>query len=1042
MNPFRLIVACLALPLALTAQVYEVGLVAGNPSQSGSITDGTINPSVARFSAPVGISVNTAGRLFVVDTSSTGVRMVNLVGDGTVSTLATGFSAPQGVVVGAAGSIFVADTLHHQVRKILSDDANPPVTIIAGTGFAGNADNPAEFDSLRGIAISPSNPVVAFICDTNNHTIRKLNVQTGEVTTLAGQAGVSGSKDGTGATARFNFPSALAVTSAEVIYVADTGNHVIRRITSAGVVTTLAGEIGISGFRDKLLSSTSQARFNSPWGLVLDSTGNLIVCDSGNHVIRKVTTAGAVSTIAGKQNTAGFKNATSGRQALFNTPKGICRGQIGSSEIFFVTDTGNKCIRSINQTIPGPTITAHPIGQTIALNGLATFKVTATRPANTLPLSYQWRKDGVDIPGETASTLTISNVQPEDQGAYSVIVAVPGGEALVSHAAPLVIKGQQTWLWTSRFGTTSPDAVQGLDLLQTTSKTALWASGLAGGHALKRLSPITGLPASSVVISSKGDGAHDLAADADGGVFGGMDRGVLQDTFGHVTKHSSTGTKVWGMDLGRRVVPTTTTAVTDVFAVVIDTNKQLRIGGDFSGNVSFPSRKVQSGVDPVKLGSASRSRRSGLVGRIDPDGDVEWMRELYGTAADRGDSRIYGLVCAADGSVYACGRIGPGGRVMRSADTADLEVLTNTAASCPIVVKYNANGAFQWAHVVDSDGEYFSIALDTDNNPWVTGHQTSPLTAVLRELNPITGIVESGILAANGRGTSVTFHATNGIAWLIADPAGQLEVLDRSFPGVSGYRVVRLDAMTLAPEWDLPVFGSLAAMPASDQADIIYATDGRLYASLNFIEEDRPRPVVDFVGRGQLSMTGRKQDGLVAVIGEIPEFGSQPSSLLLPTGGTATFSSTSMGEIIPTFQWYKGSTALPGKTSGTLTLSNVKLTDAGSYLVKLKNGRDTVISNTVQLGLVDSTPKAITKAAGSTATISAVTAGSGLSYAWFNGANPVTDVPGRISGSSGRVLVIKNLSAMDAGAYRCVVSSIHAPGSTVDSGIMTLTVTP
>ena len=167
MNPFRLIVACLALPLALTAQVYKVGLVAGNPSQSGSITDGTINPSVARFSAPVGISVNTAGRLFVVDTSSTGVRMVNLVGDGTVSTLATGFSAPQGVVVGAAGSIFVADTLHHQVRKILSDDANPPVTIIAGTGFAGTADNPAEFDSLRGIAISPSNSAVAFICDTN-----------------------------------------------------------------------------------------------------------------------------------------------------------------------------------------------------------------------------------------------------------------------------------------------------------------------------------------------------------------------------------------------------------------------------------------------------------------------------------------------------------------------------------------------------------------------------------------------------------------------------------------------------------------------------------------------------------------------------------------------------------------------------------------------------------------------------------------------------------------------------------------------------------
>jgi hypothetical protein len=1041
MSPRSLVLALLALPLLSWGQVVEVGLVAGHPTQSGAITDGTISPSVARFSAPTGIAFNAAGRLLVVDTAAPSVRLVSLVGGGAVSTLATGFLAPQGVSVESGGSIFVADTQRHQIKKILSDDANPPVTVIAGTGFAGTSDNPAEFDSPRGIALAPGNPSLAFVCDTNNHTVRKVNLTTGEVITLAGQAGVSGSRDGTGSAARFNLPSALVVTQDEVVYVADTGNHAIRKITSAGVVTTLAGEKGTSGFRDKTLQSTTLARFSSPWGMVFDASGALLVCDSANHVIRKVTTAGVVSTIAGNPSQAGFKNATSGRQALFNNPRGICRGQVGSTAVFYIADTGNKCIRSLNTTIPGPTITSHPIGVALKVGATATFKVTATRPANTLPLVYQWRKDGAELPGETNSTLTIANVQAANQGAYSVIVAVPGGEALVSHPAPLVITGRQTWLWPSRFGSTGVDAVQGLVLRENTTRgTALWASGFSGGHVLKRISPLTGLPTFSSVLSSKGDGAHDLAIDSEAGLFVGMDRGVIQDTYGLLTRHSAAGARTWALDLGRRVVPSTTTAVTDVFAVDLTPEGKPCIGGEFSGFVSFPSRGANPGT-ALRLGSASRVRKSGLIGKLDRDGKVEWVRELYSTATDRGDTRVTGLVCDEDGAVYVCGHIGPNARIMRTADSADLELLTNTADSTGFVMKYDAAGTFLWAHLAAVDSDYSSISLDTAGNPWVTGYQTSPLQAALRELDPSTGAVVSEVLAANARGTSVTFHPTLGIGWLLADPAGLLQVLGRSFPGVPGYRVLKLNSTTLGPVWDLPVFGSLTSMPISDQADLLFGSDGRLFASLNFLEEDRPRSVVDFSGRGQVLMKGRRQDGFVAIISELPEVGVQPLSQILAKGSTATFAVTATGELPPSFQWYKASAALSGKNTNTLTLPNIALTTAGVYSVKLKNGRDTLTSQSAQLAVVDTAAKTVTKAAGSTVTLTVATAGTGLSYLWHKNGSPIDpDVPGVRTGTRSKTLTLQKITINEAGTYTCEVKSAPAGGTTLFGGANTLVV--
>jgi secreted PhoX family phosphatase len=123
------------------------------------------------------------------------------------------------------------------------------------------------------------------------------------VTTLAGAAGMSGSADGTGATARFNGPSGVAVDSAGNVYVADQHNHTIRKVTADGVVTTLAGTAGMSGSAD---GTGAAARFNQPTGAAVDSAGNVYVADQLNSIIRKVTPTGITTTIAGTAGMAGI----------------------------------------------------------------------------------------------------------------------------------------------------------------------------------------------------------------------------------------------------------------------------------------------------------------------------------------------------------------------------------------------------------------------------------------------------------------------------------------------------------------------------------------------------------------------------------------------------------------------------------------------------------------------------------------------------------------------------------------------------------------
>jgi sugar lactone lactonase YvrE len=302
--------------------------------------------TAAQFFFPYGIALDSSGNIFVVDSGNHKIRKIT--SQGVVSTFAGSgsrgstdgrgadveFKDPSGIAVDS-GNIFVADTLNHKIRKTVAG-----VTFIT---FAGSSEGDAigqgtaaQFNRPYGIALDSSGNI--FVADTYNHKIRKITPQ-GEVSTFAGSS--KDFADGKGTTAKFNNPKGIAVDNNGNIFVADSGNHKIRKITSQGVVSTFAGrslsEI-YGGFAD---GKGTDAKFALPSGIAVDSSGNVFVADSYNHKIRKITPQGEVSTLAGSSN--GFADGK-GTTAKFETPSGIAVDNDGN---ILVTDLKNHKIRKI-----------------------------------------------------------------------------------------------------------------------------------------------------------------------------------------------------------------------------------------------------------------------------------------------------------------------------------------------------------------------------------------------------------------------------------------------------------------------------------------------------------------------------------------------------------------------------------------------------------------------------------------------------------------------------------------------------------------------
>lgn len=303
---------------------------------TAAMVNGVFN--AARYSRPNGL-VSYGASLFVADTDNCVIRKVTA--NGNASTFAGTaevpgkvegavgigkFKYPEGLAVDASGNLYVADTSNHSIRKT---NTGGVISNVSGGIYPGNTNgslNGATFKTPSRLAVDTSNNI--YVADRGNFIIRKITASV--VSTLVGGPAI-------------NYPNGLAVGGDGNLYLADTGKHGISQITPAGVVTTFVGEsvvpmlfTPISGTAD---GTGIAAQFNGPFDLAYDSSGNLIVVDSTNNTIRKVTPAGVVTTIGG---TPGFVGSAGGigPAGLFSAPRGVTT--IGAD--IYISDTGNNRI--------------------------------------------------------------------------------------------------------------------------------------------------------------------------------------------------------------------------------------------------------------------------------------------------------------------------------------------------------------------------------------------------------------------------------------------------------------------------------------------------------------------------------------------------------------------------------------------------------------------------------------------------------------------------------------------------------------------------
>ena len=322
-------------------------LLAGAVGGSGNV-DGV--GTAARFSNPSGIAVDANGNVFVTDQANNTIRMIRpggqvtcmagswIQGSGDGTGGKAGFFAPMGVAAAQDGTLFVADHGNYTVRKVFATGA---VSTLAGLAGIMGSDNglgtAARFFSPSAVAVDAQYNV--YVVEDANATIRKIT-PAGLVSSLAGSPWGFGSADGQGSAAQFFEPGGIAVDGQGNCYVADTLNHSIRKVTPTGYVSTLAGSAGKSGYSD---GTGAGALFDFPMGLAVDTGGNLYIADSANAIIRKMTPSGTVTTLAGSPENSGFADGV-GSAARFNDPCGIC---VDAGGTLYVADSGNNVVRKI-----------------------------------------------------------------------------------------------------------------------------------------------------------------------------------------------------------------------------------------------------------------------------------------------------------------------------------------------------------------------------------------------------------------------------------------------------------------------------------------------------------------------------------------------------------------------------------------------------------------------------------------------------------------------------------------------------------------------
>lgn len=785
--------------------------------------------------------------------------------DGTGS--AARFANPQGAVGDGAGNLYVADSNNHTIRKVTSAGV---VTTFAGAAIQSGTTNGtltvARFSSPQGLAIDGSGNLYV----AGGNMIRKISA--GNVTTLAGSStGLSGSADNAvGSSATFNFPTRLAVDAAGNVYVADSNNHKIRKITPAGAVTTIAGG-GATGTSSGNTDGVGTAGlFNFPRGIVALADGTLYVADSSNHTIRRVATDGTVTTVAGLAGTSGTTDNATPTSARFSTPQDLFYD--ATANALYVVD-GAHTIRKIDLANGSAVTTVAGTGFQI---GFTDATGTAARFNN--PRGIGWMGTGFGITDSSSNTIRFLT----PAGVVSTLAGLTPGSADGTGTGARFYQPEGIVRDSSGNLYVCDDANRTIRKI-TPAGVVTTFSGVA--------SPVSGSIVDGNATTARYGFPRYLAINEAAGVIYVWDSGVV---------------------------------------------RKLQLS---DGSVSFV---------------AGANFSSGAVDSATP-------------SAARFGSQVTGLAVASTGDIYVSDftnntirKVTPAGVVTTvagvagSSGTVDGSVAGGAASSTVRV-------ALPQAIAIDSSDNVFFTQnngairkIDPAGNVTTFAGQT--VNSQLDGAFPFSRVSSAAALAFGADG-NLYACGNSPFLWKIS-PTGTITTLAGSF--TSGY----VDASGSSVRFD----GS---------AGLVVAPDGTIFIS-------------------------DKNNGVIrrAVATPAITFTTIPASQSVPVGTNVTLTVSATGVAGINYQWVKNGVDIPGATSNTYTITNAQTTDSGNYAVRAFSGNSVAVSANGVLTVLAAvandnfaSPTALTGLSGAAATVTnSVATGEVGEPVHFNGNTTASSV--------------------------------------------------
>ncbi len=438
-----------------TAMCFGQGVISTVAGNGTNAATGDGGPALSASFHPDGLTLDSAGNIYIADQNHNRIRKVDVggvittvagngntqfSGDGGLATSATVYIAGNhnGLAVDAAGNLYIADDGHHRIRKV---DAKGIITTVAGTGnqgFSGDGGLATSAQLFRpsGVAVDGAGNV--YIADTNNRRIRKVDTS-GIITTLAGTGAFGYSGDGANATlATMEAPVDVALDAQGNVYFTDQDAATVRKVNLAGIISTVAGN-GTTGFSGDGGPGPSAA-LASPYSATVDSLGNIYISDYGNHRIRKVDTSGTITTIAGNGSNAA-NNGDGGPPVSANIlPDGIAFDSAGN---YYVADLGHNLIRKVTAgaRVPGLSVTASSIYFSYAGGNQPNAQIVTVFTTGAVPLGFKvsastasggnWLNVTPQSGGNTPTQLTISATNLPAAGTYQgTVVLTPAAADL------------------------------------------------------------------------------------------------------------------------------------------------------------------------------------------------------------------------------------------------------------------------------------------------------------------------------------------------------------------------------------------------------------------------------------------------------------------------------------------------------------------------------------------------------------------------------------------------------------------------------------